>query len=133
VGVVPGPPTDLAVTEATKSYVVLSWKPPIQRGHEGVMYYVEKVRQNVNSLKYLISPCMFITFETNIYSQCLVGTDSWQRVNTGMPVKSPRFALFDLAEGKSYSFRVRSCNSAGVAEPSEETGAITVGDRLGEY
>ncbi|KAL0200859.1 hypothetical protein M9458_004046, partial [Cirrhinus mrigala] len=102
-GVVPGPPTDLAVTEATKSYVVLSWKPPVQRGHEGVMYYVEK---------------------------CLVGTDTWQRVNTGMPVKSPRFALFDLAEGKSYSFRVRSCNSAGVGESSEETGATTVGDRL---
>ncbi|RXN05773.1 M- striated muscle-like isoform X2 [Labeo rohita] len=103
VGVVPGSPTDLAVTEATKSYVVLSWKPPVQRGHEGVMYYVEK---------------------------CLVGTDTWQRVNTGMPVKSPRFALFDLAEGKSYSFRVRSCNSAGVGEASEETGATTVGDRL---
>ncbi|TRY92346.1 hypothetical protein DNTS_013310 [Danionella cerebrum] len=103
VGVIPGQPTDLAVTEATKSYVVLSWKPPVQRGHEGVMYYIEK---------------------------CMVGTDSWQRVNTGMPVKSPRFALFDLAEGKSYNFRVRSCNSAGVGEPSEETGATTVGDRL---
>ncbi|KAI7809716.1 myomesin 1a (skelemin) isoform X1 [Triplophysa rosa] len=103
VGVVPGPTTDLAVTEATKSYVVLSWKPPVQRGHEGVMYYVEK---------------------------CLVDTNTWQRVNPGMPVKSPRFALFDLAEGKSYSFRVRSCNSAGVGEPSEETGATTVGDIL---
>uniref|UniRef100_A0A8B9LMG8 Myomesin 1a (skelemin) n=1 Tax=Astyanax mexicanus TaxID=7994 RepID=A0A8B9LMG8_ASTMX len=103
VGVIPGSPTDLEVTEATKSYVVLSWKPPLQRGHEGVMYYIEK---------------------------CLVGTDTWQRVNTGMPVKSPRFALFDLAEGKSYNFRVRSCNSAGVGEPSEETGATTVGDRL---
>ncbi|XP_066537740.1 myomesin 1a (skelemin) [Hoplias malabaricus] len=103
VGVVPGAPTELAVTEATKSYVVLSWKPPVQRGHEGVMYYVEK---------------------------CMVGTDTWQRVNTGIPVKSPRFALFDLSEGKSYSFRVRSCNSAGVGEPSEETEATTVGDRL---
>ncbi|TSK82173.1 Myomesin-1 [Bagarius yarrelli] len=103
VGVIPGPPIDLAVTEATKSYVVLSWKPPVQRGHEGVMYYVEK---------------------------CMVGTDTWQRVNTGMPAKSPRFALFDLAEGKSYTFRVRCCNSAGVSEPSKETGATTVGDRL---
>lgn len=60
----------------------------------------------------------------------MVGTDTWQRVNTGMPAKSPRFALFDLAEGKSYTFRVRCCNSAGVSEPSEETGATTVGDRL---
>ncbi|CAG5896539.1 unnamed protein product [Menidia menidia] len=103
VGVVPGEPSDVVVTEATKSYVVLAWKPPAQRGHEGVMYYIEK---------------------------CISGTDTWQRVNTGMPVKSPRFALFDLAEGKSYSFRVRCCNSAGVGEPSVSTGDIIVGDKL---
>uniref|UniRef100_A0A3B4ULQ2 Myomesin 1a (skelemin) n=1 Tax=Seriola dumerili TaxID=41447 RepID=A0A3B4ULQ2_SERDU len=102
-GVVPGEPSDVVVTEATKSYVVLAWKPPVQRGHEGVMYYIEK---------------------------CISGTDTWQRVNTGMPVKSPRFALFDLAEGKSYSFRVRCCNSAGVGEHSVPTGEITVGDKL---
>lgn len=60
------------------------------------------------------------------------GTDSWQRVNTEIPVKSPRFALFDLAEGKSYSFRVRCCNSAGVGEPSDPTEATTVGDKLGQ-
>ncbi|KAF3858077.1 hypothetical protein F7725_011278 [Dissostichus mawsoni] len=103
VGVVPGEPSDVVVTEATKSYVVLAWKPPMQRGHEGVMYYIEK---------------------------CISESDTWQRVNTGMPVKSPRFALFDLAEGRSYSFRVRSCNSAGMSEPSESTGDITVGDKL---
>lgn len=103
VGVVPGEPTDVVVTEATKSYVVLAWKPPVQRGHEGVMYYIEK---------------------------CVSGADAWQRVNTGMPVKSPRFALFDLAEGNSYNFRVRCCNSAGVSESSASTGEITVGDIL---
>ncbi|XP_046879448.1 myomesin-1 isoform X9 [Hypomesus transpacificus] len=102
-GVVPGVPVGLEVTEATKNYVVLSWKPPGERGHEGVMYYVEK---------------------------CVSGTDSWQRVNTEIPVKSPRFALFDLAEGKSYSFRVRCCNSAGVGEPSSPTEPTTVGDQL---
>uniref|UniRef100_A0A8C4HY62 Myomesin 1b n=1 Tax=Dicentrarchus labrax TaxID=13489 RepID=A0A8C4HY62_DICLA len=88
---------------ATKNYVVLSWKPPGGKCLEGVMYYVEK---------------------------CVSGTDSWQRVNTEIPVKSPRFALFDLAEGKSYSFRVRCCNSAGVGEPSDPTEATTVGDKL---
>ncbi|XP_076003393.1 myomesin 1a (skelemin) [Genypterus blacodes] len=103
VGVVPGEPSDVVVTEATKSYVVLAWKPPVQRGHEGVMYYIEK---------------------------CIAGSESWQRVNTSMPVKSPRFAMFDLAEGKSYSFRVRCCNSAGVGEPSSATGDIMVGDKL---
>lgn len=53
-------------------------------------------------------------------------------MNTEIPVKSPRFALFDLAEGKSYSFRVRCCNSAGVGEPSDPTEATTVGDKLGQ-
>ncbi|XP_034558271.1 myomesin 1a (skelemin) [Notolabrus celidotus] len=103
VGVIPGEPSDVVVTEATKSYVVLAWKPPVQRGHEGVMYYIEK---------------------------CMSGTDTWQRVNTSMPVKSPRFALFDLVEGNSYNFRVRCCNSAGVGEPSVATGETTVGDKL---
>ncbi|XP_072008235.1 myomesin-1 isoform X3 [Engystomops pustulosus] len=102
-GIIPGPPSNLTVTEATKNYVVLSWKPPQLRGHEGVMYYVEK---------------------------SVAGTENWQRVNTEIPVKSPRFALFDLAEGKSYSFRVRSCNSAGVGEPSEATESTVVGDIL---
>ncbi|XP_029556831.1 M-protein, striated muscle isoform X2 [Salmo trutta] len=102
-GVVPGRPKELEVAEATKNYVVLSWKPPGERGHEGIMYYVEK---------------------------CVSGTDSWQRVNTEIPVKSPRYALFDLAEGKAYRFRVRCCNSAGVGEPSEATEATTVGDKL---
>ena len=68
----------------------------------------------------------------NVVFQCVSGTDSWQRVNTEIPVKSPRFALFDLAEGKSYSFRVRCCNSAGVGEPSSPTEPTTVGDQLGE-
>uniref|UniRef100_A0A8C2S436 Myomesin 1 n=1 Tax=Capra hircus TaxID=9925 RepID=A0A8C2S436_CAPHI len=103
-GVVPGPPTDLSVIEATQSYVVLSWKPPRQRGHEGILYFIEK---------------------------CEAGTENWQRVNTELPVKSPRFALFDLAEGKSYRFRVRCSNSAGVGEPSEATEVTVVGDKLG--
>ncbi|XP_028921932.1 myomesin-1 isoform X1 [Ornithorhynchus anatinus] len=102
-GVVPGPPTDLTVTEATRSYVVLSWKPPGQRGHEGIMYFVEK---------------------------CVADTENWQRVNTEIPVKSPRFALFDLVEGNSYRFRVRCSNSAGVGEPSEATEVTIVGDKL---
>ncbi|XP_036274845.1 myomesin-1 isoform X2 [Pipistrellus kuhlii] len=102
-GIVPGPPTDLSVIEATQSYVVLSWKPPGQRGHEGILYFVEK---------------------------CDMETENWQRVNTELPVKSPRFALFDLTEGKSYRFRVRCSNSAGVGEPSEATEVTVVGDKL---
>nr|KAF6471872.1 myomesin 1 [Molossus molossus] len=102
-GVIPGPPTDLSVIEATQSYVVLSWKPPGQRGHEGILYFVEK---------------------------CDMETENWQRVNTELPLKSPRFALFDLTEGKSYRFRVRCSNSAGVGEPSEATEVTVVRDKL---
>ena len=40
---IPSKPGELTVTEATRNYVVLSWKPPGERGHEGIMYYVEKV------------------------------------------------------------------------------------------
>ncbi|KAK7945029.1 hypothetical protein WMY93_000757 [Mugilogobius chulae] len=42
----------------------------------------------------------------------------------------PRFALFDLAEGNAYSFRVRCCNSAGTSEPSQPTADTTVGDKM---
>ena len=58
VGVVPGEPTDVVVTEATKSYVVLAWKPPVQKGHEGVMYYIEKVRKN-GAFYISLKKCMF--------------------------------------------------------------------------
>lgn len=37
------------MTEATKNYVVLSWKPPGEKGLEGVMYYVEKVKLNLSN------------------------------------------------------------------------------------
>lgn len=81
----------------------------------------------MTTIRMIMRMMMMISFP-----QCVSGTDSWQRVNTEIPVKSPRFALFDLAEGKSYSFRVRCCNSAGVGEPSDPTEATTVGDKLGQ-
>lgn len=117
------------MTEATKNYVVLSWKPPAGKGLEGVMYYVEKV---IVFYSLILSKTRPMTNRCASACQCVSGTDSWQRVNTEIPVKSPRFALFDLAEGNSYSFRVRCCNSAGVGEPSDPTEATTVGDKLGQ-
>uniref|UniRef100_A0A8C4Q4G4 Myomesin 1 n=1 Tax=Eptatretus burgeri TaxID=7764 RepID=A0A8C4Q4G4_EPTBU len=89
---IPGAPTDLRILEATKNYIVLAWKPPEFRGNEGVMYYVEKC--------------------------CAAGSTSWCRMNDELPLKSPRLALFDLEEGKSYAFRIRACNSNGVGMPS---------------
>uniref|UniRef100_UPI00358E04B2 myomesin-1-like n=1 Tax=Myxine glutinosa TaxID=7769 RepID=UPI00358E04B2 len=52
-------------------------------------------------------------------------TDTWQRINTDKAVKSPRLAVFDLAEGKSYRFRVLAANSAGESSPSDPSGSFT--------
>eukprot|EP00079_Xenopus_tropicalis_P012226 XP_002938953.2 PREDICTED: myomesin-1 [Xenopus tropicalis] len=109
----PAAPLDVECLDANKDYVIISWKQPAVDGGSSILgYFIDR----------------FIGY--NGAGLCVAGIDNWQRVNTEIPVKSPRFALFDLAEGKSYSFRVRSCNSAGVGEPSEATEATVVGDKL---
>uniref|UniRef100_A0A8C2WUA0 Myomesin 2 n=1 Tax=Cyclopterus lumpus TaxID=8103 RepID=A0A8C2WUA0_CYCLU len=56
--------------------------------------------------------------------KCMVDSGAWQRVNTQVPIRSPRYAVFDLSEGKHYKFRVLSANIHGASEPSEPTGPI---------
>uniref|UniRef100_W5NJL7 Myomesin 2a n=1 Tax=Lepisosteus oculatus TaxID=7918 RepID=W5NJL7_LEPOC len=94
---IPGVPTNVHAAETNRTYVVLSWEPPVPRGREALMYYIEK---------------------------CMVDGGNWQRVNTQIPVRSPRYAVFDLAEGKRYLFRVLSANKHGTSEPSEPTPPI---------
>ena len=76
VGVVPGEPSEVVVTEATKSYVVLGWKPPVQRGHEGVMYYIEKVRgkscQNVDEYHQQNVPYCILMYNPNLLQNTIV-------------------------------------------------------------
>ena len=62
----------------------------------------------------------------------MVGSGSWQRVNAQTAVRSPRYAVFDLAEGKSYVFRVLSANKHGLRDPSEITSPVQAQDTLGE-
>uniref|UniRef100_A0A8C0KIA2 Myomesin 2 n=1 Tax=Canis lupus dingo TaxID=286419 RepID=A0A8C0KIA2_CANLU len=100
---VPGPPTNVHVSEISRTYVVLSWDPPAPRGKEPLMYFIEK---------------------------SVVGSGSWQRVNAQTAVRSPRYAVFDLAEGKPYVFRVLSANKHGLSEPSEITAPIQAQDTI---
>ncbi|XP_003412010.1 myomesin-2 [Loxodonta africana] len=100
---IPGPPTNVHASEISKTYVVLSWDPPVPRGKEPLMYFIEK---------------------------SVVGSGSWQRVNAQTAVRSPRYAVFDLAEGKSYVFRVLSANKHGLSEPSEMTPPIQAQDTI---
>lgn len=94
---IPGPPTNVHASEVSRTYVVLSWEPPVPRGREPLSYFVEK---------------------------SMVGSGSWQRVNAQTAVRSPRYAVFDLAEGKPYVFRVLSANRHGLSDPSEITPPI---------
>ncbi|XP_025062126.1 myomesin-2 isoform X2 [Alligator sinensis] len=100
---IPGPPTNVHASETSKTYVVLSWDPPVPRGKEPLMYFIEK---------------------------SMVGSGSWQRVNAQVAVKSPRYAVFDLIEGKSYVFRVLSANKHGISDPSEITPPIQAQDTI---
>uniref|UniRef100_A0A8C3LCM3 Myomesin 2 n=1 Tax=Chrysolophus pictus TaxID=9089 RepID=A0A8C3LCM3_CHRPC len=100
---IPGPPTNVHASEISKTYVVLSWDPPVPRGREPLTYFIEK---------------------------SMVGSGSWQRVNAQVAVKSPRYAVFDLAEGKPYVFRVLSANKHGISDPSEITEPIQPQDTV---
>uniref|UniRef100_A0A8C4F999 Myomesin 2a n=1 Tax=Dicentrarchus labrax TaxID=13489 RepID=A0A8C4F999_DICLA len=93
----PGAPSGINASETDRTYVVLSWKAPAYSSKAPMWYYIEK---------------------------CLADTGAWQRVNTQVPIRSPRYAVFDLAEGKQYKFRVVSANMYGNSEPSEPTGPI---------
>ncbi|XP_059374107.1 myomesin-2-like [Carassius carassius] len=97
-GKAPGPPSKVCASETDRTYVVLSWVPPVYHSKAPMWYYIEKLQ---------------------------VGAGSWQRVNTKVPIRSPRYAVFDLLEGKNYQFRVLSANMYGTSEPSEPTSTIT--------
>ncbi|XP_032876566.1 LOW QUALITY PROTEIN: myomesin-2 [Amblyraja radiata] len=100
---IPGSPTNVHAAETCKNYIVLSWEPPDPRGRETLKYYVEKT---------------------------MAGTTSWQRVNVEIAASSPRLAIFDLAEGKSYEFRVFAVNKFGMSQSSEVTEPILVQDHI---
>ncbi|XP_009906751.1 myomesin-3 [Dryobates pubescens] len=100
---IPLPPTNVHASEVREDYVALAWDEPAPRGREPLVYYVEK---------------------------SVAGSSSWQMVNLEMPASSPRFALFDLPEGKSYCFRVRAANKYGISEPSLPSEPVTAGAKL---
>ncbi|KAH0631137.1 hypothetical protein JD844_005289 [Phrynosoma platyrhinos] len=99
----PLPPTNIHASEIREDYVVLSWDEPDPRGKEPLSYLVEK---------------------------SIEGSDSWQMVHVDTPVNSTTLAVFDLAKGKSYRFRVRSVNKYGVSEPSLPSEPISAGKKI---
>ncbi|TSS35875.1 Myomesin-2 [Bagarius yarrelli] len=100
----PAPPTDVHATEINQTYIVLSWKPPIPRGRATVWYLIEKSVGDSNL---------------------------WQRVNTGVEIRSPRCPIYELEDKKAYRFRVITVNKYGPSEPSESSAPIQKADPYG--
>lgn len=59
------------------------------------------------------------------------GEDKWERCNDFLvPVLS--YTVRGLTEGKSYTFRVKAENAAGVSEPSRSPPFIKASDAIGK-
>ncbi|XP_006195496.1 myomesin-3 [Camelus ferus] len=96
---IPSPPTNVHASEIKEAYVVLDWEEPRPRGKAPLTYFLEK---------------------------SVIGSGTWEAINSETPVKSPRFALMDLEKGKSYVFRVRTINQYGMSDPSEPSEPIAL-------
>ncbi|KAB0393440.1 hypothetical protein E2I00_015508, partial [Balaenoptera physalus] len=96
---IPSPPTNVHASEIREAYVVLGWEEPRPRGKAPLTYFLEK---------------------------SVIGSGTWEAINSETPVKSPRFALLDLEKGKSYVFRVRAINQHGMSDPSEPSEPIAL-------
>lgn len=59
--------------------------------------------------------------------RCEVGTHHWAQCND-VPVKYARFPVTGLVEGRSYVFRVRALNKAGVSRASRVSEAVVAMD-----
>lgn len=73
-------------------------------------------------------PALLLLF---VFFRCEVGTTHWTQCNE-TPVKFARFPVTGLIEGRSYIFRVRAVNKAGISLPSrvsEPVAALDPADR----
>lgn len=101
----PDPPVDVETHNPTSSTITLTWKPPMYDGGSKIMGYILERQQK--------------------------GEDKWERCNDFLvPVLS--YTVRGLTEGKSYAFRVKAENAAGVSEPSRGTLFVKASDAVGK-
>lgn len=62
-----------------------------------------------------------------VLGRCEVGAHHWAQCND-VPVKYARFPVTGLVEGRSYIFRVRALNRAGVSRPSRVSEPVVAMD-----
>lgn len=96
---------DVETHNPTSSTITLTWKPPMYDGGAKIMGYVLEKQ--------------------------LKGEEAWGRCNDFLvPVLS--YTVRGLTEGKSYAFRVRAENPAGVSEPSRASLHVKISDAVGK-
>lgn len=100
---VPSPPLEVAVPDASRQHITVTWKPPAKDGGCPVTGYHVEVAEARPELK-------------------------WLRVNS-RPVKEAQFRIDDgIKPEKKYVIRIRAINSVGVSDPSEITDKVFTKD-----
>uniref|UniRef100_A0A8D0HLH5 Myomesin-3 n=1 Tax=Sphenodon punctatus TaxID=8508 RepID=A0A8D0HLH5_SPHPU len=97
----PGSPLNVQCHDVNKDCLILSWVLPSDNGGSPVFgYYIER---------------------------CEVDMNEWVPCND-MPVKTCRCPVSGLTEGKTYQFRVKAVNHAGISHPSKASNPVTMKD-----
>nr|XP_043872078.1 myomesin-2-like [Solea senegalensis] len=97
----PGAPMSVKAYDINSDYVLVAWKPPNTVNEAPITgYFVDR---------------------------CEAGSDAWVQCNDS-PVKVCKYPVHGLSVGRSYHFRVRAVNSAGISRPSRKSDKVTALD-----
>uniref|UniRef100_A0A667ZN57 Myomesin 2a n=1 Tax=Myripristis murdjan TaxID=586833 RepID=A0A667ZN57_9TELE len=97
----PGAPMSVKAYDINQDYVLVAWKPPNTTNEPTITgYFVDK---------------------------CEAGSDTWVQCNDS-PVKVCKYPVHGLSVGRTYHFRVRAVNSAGISRPSRKSDKVTRGE-----
>lgn len=100
---VPSPPLEVAIPDANREHITVTWKPPAKDGGCPLTGYHVEVAEARPELK-------------------------WLRVNS-RPVKEAKFRIDDgIKPEKKYVIRIRAINSVGVSDPSEISDKVSTKD-----
>uniref|UniRef100_A0A671UJ70 Myomesin 2a n=1 Tax=Sparus aurata TaxID=8175 RepID=A0A671UJ70_SPAAU len=96
----PGAPMSVKAYDINSDYVLVAWKPPNTVNEAAISgYFVDRS----------------------------AGSDTWVQCNDA-PVKVCKYPVHGLKVGRSYHFRVRAVNSAGISRPSRKSDKVTALD-----
>uniref|UniRef100_A0A665VRC7 Myomesin 2a n=1 Tax=Echeneis naucrates TaxID=173247 RepID=A0A665VRC7_ECHNA len=97
----PGAPMSVKAYDINSDYVLVAWKPPNTVNEAPIAgYFVDR---------------------------SVSGSDTWVQCNDA-PVKVCKYPVHGLSVGRSYHFRVRAVNSAGISRPSRKSDKVTAID-----